>query len=115
MARNCSLEIKQYLGAKRKVFSRFPLEMSQLGSFTRRVLELTAKIPYGKTLSYTEVAKRAGSPKGARAAGQALHRNPFPILIPCHRVIAKTGEWGGFSAGVNVKRKLLKLEGVFAR
>ena len=62
--------------------------------------------------TYGEVAEKLGNPKSSRAVGQALGANPIPIVIPCHRVIARDGKLGGFSAGVNMKRRLLELEGV---
>ena len=86
--------------------------MQKLSRFTQKVLKTTSQIPFGKTLSYSEVAKLSGSSKGARAVGSALNRNPFPVLIPCHRVVSKTGAVGGFSAGTQIKKKLLKLEGI---
>jgi methylated-DNA-[protein]-cysteine S-methyltransferase len=82
-------------------------------AFALRVYELVRGIPPGRTLSYGEVAKRLGAPGEARAVGEALARNPIPILVPCHRVLAAGGRLGGFSArgGVATKRRLLALEG----
>jgi len=80
--------------------------------FTREVLEITAKIGYGKVYSYAEIAGKLGKPKSARAVGGALGRNPVPIVVPCHRVVASGGKLGGFSGGVDIKRKLLYIEGV---
>ncbi|MEM3031066.1 MAG: MGMT family protein [Candidatus Micrarchaeia archaeon] len=73
----------------------------------------TAKIPKGKTASYAEIAKRVGRPKAARAVGNALAKNPFPLLIPCHRVIRSDGSAGGYSrkGGSAKKKKLLEREG----
>lgn len=94
-----------------------PLDLGALPTFQRRVLEVVRTIPAGETLSYGEVAAAAGSPGAARAVGQALGRNPFPILIPCHRVLAAGGRIGGFTAqgGVSVKAKMLAVEGVTPR
>jgi len=94
-----------------------PLDLDALPRFRRRVLELVRTIPAGETLSYGEVAAAVGSPGAARAVGQALGRNPFPIVIPCHRVLAAGGHIGGFTAqgGVSVKVKMLAAEGVTAR
>ena len=96
--------------------SRFdlPLELSCAG-FSERVLRACAAIPWGETRSYGQLAAEAGSPGGARAAGQALGRNPLPVLIPCHRVISADGTVGGFSSGLTLKRRLLQHEGIYLR
>jgi methylated-DNA-[protein]-cysteine S-methyltransferase len=90
------------------------LDLSSLPPFQQRVFEVVRRIPAGETMSYGEVAAAAGSPGAARAVGQALGRNPFPIVIPCHRVLAAGGKIGGFTAtgGVSVKAKMLAAEGV---
>jgi methylated-DNA-[protein]-cysteine S-methyltransferase len=89
------------------------LDMDQVPAFHRRVYEVARAIPPGKTLSYGDIAARLGAPGAARAVGQALGRNPFPIVVPCHRVLAAGGKIGGFSAqgGVATKRRMLALEG----
>jgi methylated-DNA-[protein]-cysteine S-methyltransferase len=94
-----------------------PLDLGRLPPFQRRVFEVVRRIPAGETLSYGEVAAAAGSPGAARAVGQALGRNPFPIVVPCHRVLAAGGRLGGFTAqgGVATKTKLLAAEGVTPR
>src|SRR6478752_2572074 len=88
------------------------LDMTRVPTFHRRVYELARTIPPGKTLSYGEVASRIGSPGAARAVGQALGKNPFAIVVPCHRVLAAGGKPGGFSAsgGVDTKLKMLRIE-----
>lgn len=78
--------------------------------FARKVLAETAKIPLGSTLSYKEVAENIGHPGAARAVGNALNKNPFPLLIPCHRVIGAKGKLGGFGCGLKLKIALLKFE-----
>jgi methylated-DNA-[protein]-cysteine S-methyltransferase len=90
-----------------------PLDLTQVPDFFRRVYEVVRAIPPGKTLSYGEVAARCGDPAAARTIGQAMARNPFPIIVPCHRVLAAHGKNGGFSAhgGVSTKLKLLAIEG----
>ena len=88
------------------------VDISGLGTFTRKVLNELRKIPYGETRSYGWLAKKVGKPGAARAVGQALKRNPIPIIIPCHRIIRDDGTIGGFSMGVNIKERLLALEGV---
>lgn len=77
--------------------------------FMNKVWKSVCKIPYGETRSYKDIAFMVGTPKGARAVGQALSKNPLLIIIPCHRVISSKG-LGGFSAGIDVKRHLLNLE-----
>ena len=93
-----------------------PLDLDALPPFRRKVFEVVRTIPAGETLSYGEVALAVGSP-GAARVGQALGRNPFPIVIPCHRVLAAGGRIGGFTAqgGVSVKEKMLAAEGVSPR
>jgi len=90
------------------------LDMESVPSFNRRVYELARTIPPGSTATYGDIALRLGSPGTARAVGQALGHNPFPIVVPCHRVLAADGRMGGFSApgGVVTKRRMLRIEGV---
>ena len=83
-----------------------------MADFSRRVLLLVKGIPYGTLTSYGAVGKRLGYPSAARAVGQAVGRNPIPIVIPCHRVVRSDGTLGGFSMGLNLKEQLLALEGV---
>jgi methylated-DNA-[protein]-cysteine S-methyltransferase len=82
--------------------------------FGRRVLRATAAVPFGELTTYARVAGAAGSPRGYRAAGNALGANPLPIVVPCHRVLASGGGLGGYTGGVERKRTLLALEGVDA-
>jgi len=93
-----------------KVPFDYPLNLLKSTSFQRRVWREVCKIPYGKTSSYQEIAKRIGSPASARAVGQALRKNPLPLIIPCHRVIRSDGSLGGFSQGIEWKKRLLRLE-----
>jgi len=81
--------------------------------FQRQVWSELTRIPYGETISYGEVARRVGRPSAPRAVGQANGRNPIPVIVPCHRVVASDGI-GGYGGGLNVKRKLLAVEGVTA-
>ena len=78
--------------------------------FETRVWKELCEIPYGQTITYTQLARAVGVPHGARAVGQANGRNPIPIIIPCHRVIAAGGKLGGYGGGLPVKRRLLELE-----
>jgi methylated-DNA-[protein]-cysteine S-methyltransferase len=88
------------------------LDLGQCSDFQRRVLLAEHRIPRGWVSSYGGIAKHLGVPGGARAVGQALARNPFPIVIPCHRAIRSDGRLGGFQGGLEMKRALLELEGV---
>ncbi len=103
-------ELDEYFGGRRQKFE-LPLDWTLVGAFGRRVLRVTSEIPYGGVLSYREVASDAGSPRGSRAAGNALGSNPIPIVIPCHRVLRSGGALGGYGGGLERKRWLLELEG----
>ncbi len=103
-------ELDEYFAGERRRFD-LALDWTLIGPFARRVLETTAAIPYGGYLSYTEVAAEAGSPRGARAAGNALGANPIPIVVPCHRVLRSGGALGGYGGGLERKQYLLELEG----
>ena len=93
--------------------SAIALDMEGVAPFHRRVYEVARTIPPGKTLAYGEVAARLGAAGAARAVGQALGHNPFPIVVPCHRVVSAGGKIGGFSAhgGAATKRRMLAIEG----
>jgi methylated-DNA-[protein]-cysteine S-methyltransferase len=78
------------------------------------VLQATARIPFGQVSSYAGVAAQAGSPRGYRAAGNALGSNPIPIIVPCHRVLHSGGGLGGYTGGVERKRALLEVEGLLS-
>ena len=88
-----------------------PLDLRVPTDFTYRVLRNASRIPFGRTMSYGEIAKRVDSPCASRAVGGALGRNPLPIVIPCHRVIRGDGSIGGFTGGLDIKKHLLRLEG----
>jgi methylated-DNA-[protein]-cysteine S-methyltransferase len=103
-------ELDEYFAGARRRFE-LALDWSLIGPFGRRVLRATTEIPYGGVLSYGEVAAEAGSPRGSRAAGNALGSNPIPIVIPCHRVLRSGGALGGYGGGLERKRWLLELEG----
>jgi methylated-DNA-[protein]-cysteine S-methyltransferase len=93
-----------------------PLDMAGVPPFNQRVYEVARTIPAGATLSYGAIAKRLGEPNAAREVGQALSRNPFAIVVPCHRVVAAGGKPGGFSAsgGARTKLRMLAIEGAEA-
>jgi methylated-DNA-[protein]-cysteine S-methyltransferase len=103
-------ELDEYFEGRRRDFD-VPLDWSLTASaFRRRVLERTAKIPYGATASYRDVASAAGNDRAVRAAGSALGSNPIPIVVPCHRVLRSGGSLGGYAGGLERKRFLLDLE-----
>jgi methylated-DNA-[protein]-cysteine S-methyltransferase len=103
-------ELDEYFAGRRRAFD-LTLDLSLLSDFTRRVLNATAAIPYGEVATYREVATAAGSPRGFRAAGNALGSNPLPIVLPCHRVLHSGGGLGGYTGGLDRKRTLLTIEG----
>ena len=101
------------LGGERVDLADVALDMADVAPFHQRVYEQTRAIPAGATSTYGEIAARIGDPGNARAVGEALGRNPFPIIVPCHRVLAASGKLGGFSAfgGAMTKRRMLIIEG----
>jgi len=104
-------ELDEYFEGERTGFD-IPIDWRLHDGFGRRVLRATARIPYGHVLSYQQVAAKAGSPRGYRAAGNALGSNRMPIVVPCHRVVASGGKLGGYTGGIERKEFLLELEGV---
>ena len=104
-------ELDEYFEGHRRRFD-VPVDLSLTKGFSRRVLRAAARIPFGTVATYREVATRAGSPRGMRAAGNALGSNPVPIVVPCHRVVYTGGGLGGYTGGLNRKVALLRLEGV---
>lgn len=103
-------QLDEYFAEKREVFD-LAVDYALTQGFFRKVLRATARIPYGELSTYRVVATRAGSPRAARAAGNALGSNPIPIVVPCHRVIHSTGGLGGYTGGLDRKVFLLRLEG----
>jgi methylated-DNA-[protein]-cysteine S-methyltransferase len=89
-----------------------PLDWRLSRDFRLRALRAIARIPYGQTRSYTEIAKSAGNERAVRAAGTACGSNPIPIVVPCHRVLRTGGALGGYGGGLPMKEALLKLEGI---
>lgn len=104
-------ELEQYFAGARRKFDT-PLDWQLVQGFGRRVLEATARVPFGSLTTYKRVATEAGSPRAARAAGNALGANPIPIIVPCHRILHSTGGLGGYTGGLERKRTLLTIEGV---
>jgi len=101
-------QFEEYFSGKRRKFT-LPLDL-QGTAFDQKVWKATQKIPYGQVRTYKEIAKMIGKPNASRAVGNALGRNPIPIIIPCHRVIASDGTLGGYSSGLKIKKILLRLE-----
>jgi methylated-DNA-[protein]-cysteine S-methyltransferase len=104
-------QLEEYFAGERLDFD-LPMELDGT-PFQREVWSELARIPYGETISYGELARRVGRPNGPRAVGQANGRNPIPIIVPCHRVLASNGI-GGYGGGLAAKRALLAVEGVVA-
>jgi O-6-methylguanine DNA methyltransferase len=102
-------ELEQYFAGERRQFS-FPLDLRGT-KFQLACWNALLEIPYGETRSYAAIARAVGNPAGFRAVGMANHRNPVAIVVPCHRVIASDGTLCGYGGGLEVKRKLLELEG----
>lgn len=107
-----SAQFVEYFAGERR---EFELQLAPRGTeFQRRVWTELQRIPYGATISYGELARRLGDPKAVRAVGRANGANPIWIVIPCHRVIGADGSLTGYGGGIEVKRKLLELEGAIA-
>jgi methylated-DNA-[protein]-cysteine S-methyltransferase len=109
-------EIVALLEGSREDLTDIEVDWHGVPDFHRRVYELTRAVPPGKTITYGDIANQLGQPGSAQAVGQALGRNPFPIVIPCHRVLAAGHKDGGFSGagGVATKRRMLVIEGAIA-
>lgn len=112
--RNAIEAMAALLRGEKRDLREIELDFEGLPEFNRRVYELARTIPPGTTLTYGEIAHRLAAPGMARAVGHALGQNPWPIVVPCHRVLAADGGMGGFSApgGVSTKRRMLEIEGV---
>jgi methylated-DNA-[protein]-cysteine S-methyltransferase len=104
-------ELDEYFEGRRTDFD-LPLDWALSRGFTGKVLQATARIAFGTTSTYAEVATEAGSPRAVRAAGNALGANPLPVVVPCHRVLRTGGAIGGYTGGPERKEYLLRLEGV---
>jgi methylated-DNA-[protein]-cysteine S-methyltransferase len=104
-------ELNLYFEGKLDHFD-LPLDWQLSKDFRRKVLRAIARIPYGQTRSYTQMATSAGNERAVRAAGTACGSNPIPIVVPCHRVLRTSGALGGYGGGLPMKEELLRLEGV---
>jgi methylated-DNA-[protein]-cysteine S-methyltransferase len=103
-------ELDEYFTGTRRAFD-IDVDLSGLTPFQTKILAATAKIPFGSVSTYQAVARKAGNEKASRAAGGALNQNPIPIVVPCHRVVGSNGSLVGYAGGLDVKRRLLALEG----
>lgn len=108
-AQRAGRELDAYFAGRLKKFAA-PCDLDGLTPFTRAVLKITARIPYGEVRSYRWIARKLGKPDASRAVGNALARNPIPVIIPCHRVVRSDGAIGGFALGPGWKKRLLALE-----
>jgi methylated-DNA-[protein]-cysteine S-methyltransferase len=104
-------ELDLYFEGKLTEFD-LPLDWQLSKDFRRRALRAIDRIPYGRTRSYTEIARSAGNERAVRAAGTACGANPIPIVVPCHRVLRTSGALGGYGGGLPMKEALLRLEGI---
>ena len=102
------LQLEEYFDGRRKEFD-IPIKLRGT-EFQKRVWNELLKIPYGKTVSYKDIAIKIGNPKACRAVGMANHNNPILIIVPCHRVINENKKLGGYALGLELKRRLLELE-----
>lgn len=108
LTKECKKQLEEYFSGKRKEFN---IKLDIIGTdFQVSAWKAMQKIPYGKTISYSEEAKMAGNEKAVRAIGAANGRNKIPIIIPCHRVVGKNGKLVGYTGGLDIKEYLLKLE-----
>ena len=108
VTRQAVRELKEYLAGKRRVFE---VALKPVGTaFQEAVWKELCRIPFGEVSTYGDLAAKVGNPKGARAVGMALNRNPIMIMVPCHRIIGKNGSLTGFGGGLEAKKFLLSLE-----
>ena len=104
-------QLVEYAGGSRQEF-RIETSLARVSAFDRTILSRLCDVGYGELVTYGRLAEMAGCPGAARAVGGALNRNPLPIVVPCHRVVAADGTLGGYGGGLALKRRLLSLEGV---
>jgi methylated-DNA-[protein]-cysteine S-methyltransferase len=113
-AKSAVLALERYLRGENVDLSTFPVDLENRSVFERATLEYVRQIPRGSVVTYSELATKLGNPRAARAVGNALRRNPVPLFVPCHRVVG-VADLGGYSWGLETKKKLLQLEGVHSR
>lgn len=105
-------QIDQYLKGERKEFTIYDLISLEASDFQKAVYQALLNIPYGQTKSYKDIARAIGREKAVRAVSTAIGKNPFMIIIPCHRVIGSDGKLRGYAYGLDIKKKLLEIEGI---
>ncbi len=111
LADEVARRLQDYARGLPVAFDDLPLDLEGLGPFRRRVLETLARLPRGQVTTYGELARMAGRPGAARAVGRAMATNPLPIVVPCHRVMGADGSLTGYGGGLEMKARLLALEG----
>jgi methylated-DNA-[protein]-cysteine S-methyltransferase len=105
-------QLHEYFGGQRNRFD-VPLDFSGISPFTQTVLSATANVGYGQLMTYRDIAVEVGRPGASRAVGNALGRNPIPVIVPCHRIVRSDNSLGGYTGGIEIKERLLSLEGVY--
>jgi methylated-DNA-[protein]-cysteine S-methyltransferase len=108
---NVSRQLREYFGGMRDHFE-VPFDFSGVSLFTQSVLTATTQVPFGHLSTYRDIAQQVGRPSATRAVGNALGRNPIPVIIPCHRIVRSDHSIGGYTGGIEIKERLLSLEGV---
>lgn len=103
-------QLDEYFEGRRDAFS-LDVDLRGAAPFARQVLAELARVPFGQTTTYGTLAAKVGAPRAARAVGMVMNRNPIPIVLPCHRVVASNGSLTGYAGGLHVKERLLRLEG----
>ena len=103
-------QLDEYFAGSRSSFA-LDVDLRGAAPFARQVLDELARVPYGQTTTYGTLAARVGAPRAARAVGTVMNRNPIPIVLPCHRVVGANGSLTGYAGGLDVKERLLQLEG----
>jgi methylated-DNA-[protein]-cysteine S-methyltransferase len=109
--RRAASELNEYFGGQRAQFD-VPLDWGRMAPFQRAVLEATTTVPFGHVDTYAGIARKIGKPGATRAVGNALGRNPIPVIVPCHRVIRSDATIGGYTGGLGIKHRLLAIEGI---
>ncbi len=104
-------QLAEYFRGERNRFE-VPLDFSGISPFTHAVLAATSEVPFGRLATYRDIAQRIGRPEAMRAVGNALGRNPIPIIVPCHRIVRSDASLGGYTGGIEIKQRLLAHEGV---
>jgi methylated-DNA-[protein]-cysteine S-methyltransferase len=106
-------QLEEYFSGRRDEFD-VPLDFAGVSPFTQSVLTATAAVPFGHLATYRDIAEQIGSPGATRAVGNALGRNPIPVIVPCHRIVRSDATIGGYTGGLGIKKRLLALEGIAA-